>query len=29
MIELIENGQCGSFFGSWWASNNQLIIKNI
>lgn len=25
IIELIENGQCGSFFGPWWAPNNPLI----
>ncbi len=24
IIELIENGQCGSFFGPWWAPNNPL-----
>ena len=25
IIELIENGHCGSFFGPWWAPNNPLI----
>lgn len=25
IIELIENGKCGSFFGPWWAPNNPLI----
>lgn len=24
ICELIENGQCGSFFGPWWAPNNPL-----
>lgn len=24
ICELIENGLCGSFFGSWWAPNNPL-----
>ncbi len=24
IIELIEDGQCGSFFGPWWAPNNPL-----
>lgn len=24
IIELVENGQCGSFFGPWWAPNNPL-----
>lgn len=24
-IELIVNGQCGSFFGPWWAPNNPLM----
>ncbi len=30
IIELITNGQCGSFFGPWWAPNNPLMqaIKN-
>lgn len=25
ICELIENGQCGSFFGPWWAPNNPLV----
>lgn len=25
IIELIVNGQCGSFFGPWWAPNNPLM----
>lgn len=25
LIELIVNGQCGSFFGPWWAPNNPLM----
>jgi putative aldouronate transport system substrate-binding protein len=25
IIELVENGQCGSFFGPWWAPNNPLM----
>lgn len=25
MIELIENGKCGAFFGPWWAPNNPLM----
>ncbi len=25
IIELIKNGQCGSFFGPWWAPNNPLM----
>ncbi|MDO5402936.1 MAG: extracellular solute-binding protein [Eubacteriales bacterium] len=25
IIELVENGLCGSFFGPWWAPNNPLI----
>lgn len=25
IIELIENGECGSFFGPWWAPNNPLM----
>lgn len=25
MIELIEEGKCGSFFGPWWAPNNPLM----
>lgn len=25
IIELIINGQCGSFFGPWWAPNNPLM----
>lgn len=25
IIELITNGQCGSFFGPWWAPNNPLM----
>lgn len=24
IIELVENGECGSFFGPWWAPNNPL-----
>lgn len=30
IVELICNGQCGSFFGPWWAPNNPLVqaIKN-
>ena len=24
IVELIEGGQCGSFFGPWWAPNNPL-----
>lgn len=24
IIELIEDGKCGSFFGPWWAANNPL-----
>ena len=25
LIELIVDGQCGSFFGPWWAPNNPLM----
>lgn len=25
MIELIEDGKCGAFFGPWWAPNNPLM----
>jgi len=25
IIELIEEGKCGSFFGPWWAPNNPLV----
>lgn len=25
IIELVVNGQCGSFFGPWWAPNNPLM----
>ena len=25
LIELIRNGQCGAFFGPWWAPNNPLM----
>lgn len=25
IIELIENGECGSFFGPWWTPNNPLM----
>lgn len=25
IVELVENGQCGSFFGPWWAPNNPLM----
>lgn len=25
IIELVEGGQCGSFFGPWWAPNNPLM----
>lgn len=25
LIELIKNGQCGAFFGPWWAPNNPLM----
>lgn len=25
IVELVESGQCGSFFGPWWAPNNPLM----